>query len=170
MKIPAGLQDRVIQAYEGLVFMDFDQEVMDRQGYGNYEPLDPALLPPLYVAYSHRTCRKGTEVFHNDIRSRFNRGEKAVVDAMQHWADLAAGNPRSAGGGRGNEIGPLIDANFDKRRSLYRISDGNLRMVETARSVGATAKFTGSGGAIVGTYEDEADVRKTAAGPRRPWA
>jgi glucuronokinase len=28
-------------------------------------------------------------------------------------------------------------------------------MVETARSVGASAKFTGSGGAIVGTYEDE---------------
>ena len=29
-------------------------------------------------------------------------------------------------------------------------------MVDTARSVGASAKFTGSGGAIVGTYEDDA--------------
>jgi glucuronokinase len=29
-------------------------------------------------------------------------------------------------------------------------------MVETARSCGASAKFTGSGGAIVGTYEGEA--------------
>jgi len=29
-------------------------------------------------------------------------------------------------------------------------------MVETARTTGATAKFTGSGGAIVGTYKDEA--------------
>jgi len=28
--------------------------------------------------------------------------------------------------------------------------------VETARSVGASAKFSGSGGAIVGTYADEA--------------
>jgi glucuronokinase len=28
-------------------------------------------------------------------------------------------------------------------------------MVETARSVGASAKFTGSGGAIVGSYADE---------------
>jgi glucuronokinase len=28
-------------------------------------------------------------------------------------------------------------------------------MVEAARGVGASAKFTGSGGAIVGTYEDE---------------
>jgi glucuronokinase len=29
-------------------------------------------------------------------------------------------------------------------------------MVATARSVGASAKFTGSGGAIIGTYDDEA--------------
>jgi glucuronokinase len=28
-------------------------------------------------------------------------------------------------------------------------------MIETARSTGASAKFPGSGGAIVGTYEDE---------------
>ena len=28
-------------------------------------------------------------------------------------------------------------------------------MVEAARSVGASAKFTGSGGAIIGTYENE---------------
>ena len=28
-------------------------------------------------------------------------------------------------------------------------------MVELARSVGASAKFTGSGGAIIGTYSDE---------------
>ena len=33
-------------------------------------------------------------------------------------------------------------------------------MVDTARSVGASAKFTGSGGAIVGTYEDEAMYAK----------
>ena len=32
---------------------------------------------------------------------------------------------------------------------------GNVEMIETARSLGCSAKFTGSGGAIVGTYEDE---------------
>jgi glucuronokinase len=31
--------------------MDFAREIMERQGYGNYEPMDPALLPRLYVAY-----------------------------------------------------------------------------------------------------------------------
>ena len=54
----------------------------------------------------------------------------------------------------------IIHANFDKRREIYTMGSGNLKMVETARSVGATAKFTGSGGAIVGTYEGEAMYQK----------
>lgn len=152
LKIPAGLQDRVIQAYEGVVFMDFDKETMDRQGYGDYEPIDPSLLPPLYVAYN-TNLSEGTEVFHNDIRGRFDRKEKEVVSAMERWAELAQETRDLIVAGRGSEIGPLLDENFDLRRSLYRLSDGNIRMVEEARSVGATAKFTGSGGAIVGTYE-----------------
>ena len=49
--ISAGLQDRVTQVYEGLVYMDFDQELMEKQGYGHYENMDPKLLPPLYLAY-----------------------------------------------------------------------------------------------------------------------
>ena len=33
--IQAGLQDRVIQVYEGLVYMDFDKELFDKQGIQN---------------------------------------------------------------------------------------------------------------------------------------
>jgi glucuronokinase len=50
----------------------------------------------------------------------------------------------------------MINANFDRRRKIYKISDENLLMVDTARSVGASAKFTGSGGAVVGIFKDEA--------------
>ena len=57
--------------------------------------------------------------------------------------------------GKGSDIGPLLDRNFDLRKSLYRLSEGNLAMIEAARSVGASAKFTGSGGAIVGLYDGE---------------
>ena len=57
--------------------------------------------------------------------------------------------------GRADEMGPLLDANFDRRTKIYKISPENIAMVEGARSVGASAKFTGSGGAIVGTYSDE---------------
>ena len=48
--INAGLQDRVAQVYEGCVYMDFNKELLAKQGHGRYEPLDPKLLPNLYMA------------------------------------------------------------------------------------------------------------------------
>src|SRR6059058_2188766 len=90
--IAVGLQDRVIQVYEGLVYMDFDpvrERIVDGLRCYWYEPMDPALLPPLYVAH-HETLSEPTEVFHNNIRERFRRGDQAVVDAMRCLADLAA--------------------------------------------------------------------------------
>lgn len=153
--IPAGLQDRVIQSYEGVVFMDFNRASIEKLGYGIYEELDPKLLPPLYVAFT-TNLSEGTEVFHNDIRGRWNRGERDVVSAMYQWANLAQRVRDMLLAGRGREIGPLLNENFDLRRRLYKISPGNIDMVEAARSCGASAKFTGSGGAIVGTYDDEA--------------
>lgn len=155
LDIPAGLQDRVIQVYEGVVYMDFDKGLIDRQGHGYYEELDPALLPPLYIAY-RTDLSEGTEVFHNDIRRRFNAGDPQVVAAMKYWADLAVEVRHYLVNRQLDRIPDLLNRNFDKRRELYKISEGNLRMVEAARSVGASAKFTGSGGAIVGTYRDDA--------------
>jgi glucuronokinase len=153
--IPAGLQDRVAQVYEGLVYMDFDRAIMERQGYGHYEELDPKLLPPLYVAYRAELA-EGTEVFHNNIRDRWERGDPEVVAAMKTWAGLAEQVRALLLKGEQAAIAPVLDANFDLRRRIYNISPSNLQMVEAARSAGASAKFTGSGGAIVGTYTDEA--------------
>lgn len=153
--IPAGLQDRVAQVYQGLVYMDFNQVHMTQHGYGRYEPLDPSNLPPIYIAY-RSDLSEGTEVFHNDIRGRFQRGETAVLEAMKYWAELAEQVKDLLCKGNVSKLPALLDANFDKRREIYQISPGNIEMVEMARSVGASAKFCGSGGAIVGTYEDEA--------------
>jgi glucuronokinase len=154
LRIPAGLQDRVIQVYEGLVYMDFAREIMQKQGYGSYEPLDPKLLPKLYLAYMD-DLSEPTEKFHNNIRHRFDQGEPKVVNAMKFWAHLTDKVKKCLLARQTDPIGALLNANFDKRREIYDINEGNIRMVETARSVGASAKFTGSGGAIVGTYEDE---------------
>ena len=161
LQISAGLQDRVAQAYQGLVYMDFERERMAAQGYGQYERLDPAALPNLYVAY-RAELSEGSEVVHNDLRDRFERGDPAVTQAMAFWADLTDQVRALLEAGRGAEMGPLLDANFDRRAAICRISEGNLRMIEAARSVGASAKFTGSGGAIIGTYEDEAMFEKLA--------
>ena len=152
--VAAGLQDRVVQVYEGLVYMDFDRSLMDSRGFGEYEHLDSALLPNLYVAYRTKLS-EGTEVFHNNLRQRFESGETAVVDAMEEWARIAEHGRNALLAGDTDRFGQLIDANFDLRARIYRISDANGEMVEAARRTGATAKFAGSGGAIIGTYRDE---------------
>jgi len=159
LHIPAGLQDRVIQVYEGVVYMDFAREIMEKQGYGSYEPLDPRLLPRLYVAYRD-DLSEPTEKFHNNIRIRFDQGEPRVLKAMEFWARLTDKTKRCLLNGHLDEVPALLDANFDRRRQIYRISEDNIRMVEAARRVGASAKFTGSGGAIVGTYTDERMFRE----------
>jgi glucuronokinase len=159
LAIPAGLQDRVAQVYEGLVYMDFSKDLMDRQGYGHYEELDPALLPPLYIAY-RADLAEGTEVLHSNLRNRWDNGEPEVVNAMRTWAGLADQVRGLLANGQGGRIGPLLDANFDLRRRICQLSAGNIAMVEAARSVGASAKFSGSGGAIVGSYADEAMFQK----------
>jgi hypothetical protein len=46
LDIACGLQDRVAQAYGGLMFMDFT-------GHRNiYTEVDKGLLPPMYLAYN----------------------------------------------------------------------------------------------------------------------
>jgi glucuronokinase len=156
--ITVGLQDRVIQVYEGLVYMDFSparEHIVDGLKCYWYEPMDPALLPPLYVAH-HETLGEPTEVFHNNIRERFNRGDQAVVDAMTTFAGIAAGGKEALLAGDTERLSRLIDENFDTRRSIYRLPPWQADMVETARRCGASAKFAGSGGAILGTYSSEA--------------
>ena len=156
--IAAGLQDRVIQVYEGIVYMDFDRRCEQLvHGYKcyAYEPLDPALLPPLYLAY-HDALSEPTEVFHNDIRARFDRGEEQVVAAMQHFAALAVSARAALLARDADSLGRLMNENFDTRRRIYNLPSWQVQMVETARCCGASAKFAGSGGAIIGTYRDEA--------------
>lgn len=167
--ISAGLQDRVIQTYEGCVYMDFAKERMtQQQGYqcGVYEPLDPTLLPPLYIAYSTEESEP-TEATHGPLGDRYRRGDPAVHAAMQTFAELAVQAKTALLAHQPEKLKPLMDANFDLRRTIMDLAPGHIRMVETARSVGASAKFAGSGGAIIGTYEGEemfAALKRTLGG------
>ncbi|WP_319559794.1 hypothetical protein [Marispirochaeta sp.] len=153
--IGGGLQDRVAQAYQGIVYMDFDRELMESRGYGRYERLQPETMPNIYIAYKPELS-EGSEVVHNDLRYRFDNGEKKVVQAMVRFGEYAKQARDMFLGGDYSDLGRIMNANFDLRRSICAISRENEAMVETARSVGASAKFTGSGGAIIGTCTDDA--------------
>ena len=159
--LSAGLQDRVIQVYDGFVFMDFSPERMQMQSgliCGAYERIDPQQLPPLYFAWG-TDHSEPTEVFHNNLRYRFNNGEADVVAAMHGFAKLAEDARKALINRDAEKFADCIDRNFDLRQSICRLPRNQVAMVEAARSVGATAKFAGSGGAIVGTYRDDAMLR-----------
>ena len=78
-----------------------------------------------------------------------------MIDAMTCLAGLAAQGREALLAGDADRLARLIDLNFDTRRSIYRLPAWQIEMVETARGCGASAKFAGSGGAIVGTYDSD---------------
>lgn len=160
--ISAGLQDRVIQVYEGIVYMDFNRQQMEEYGHGYYEALRPQTLPNFYVAYS-TDLSEGTEVFHNNIRQRYDNGDRQVHEAMREWAEITSRFREAFLQGELPKMHELINRNFNLRASIYQISKRNWDLINCARNVGASAKFCGSGGAIVGIYEDEKMYRRLEA-------
>ncbi len=158
LKIPAGLQDRVIQAFEGMVYMDFGQHSMSGTAgmeIGHYLPLDFRGLDRLYVAFSTHGSEP-TEITHTDLRSKFQAGDPATVAAMSQFARLAECGKTAIENQNWTELHQLIDANFDLRRSICNLHPHHCQMIDTSRKVGASAKFCGSGGAIIGTCSDDA--------------
>jgi glucuronokinase len=140
---PAGPQDRYAQAHEGLVFMDFADGA-------RVERLDPAGLPPLFLAFRADASEPSPEV-HAGLRDRAERDEAAVRAAMAELAELAREAGRRLHERDGGAIGELMSASFEARRRILPLDPQHERMVYLARDHGADANYAGSGGAIVGT-------------------
>ncbi len=172
--INCGFQDRVIQVYNGLVFMDFEKAFVESHNYGKYEQLYPSSLIPdpsslnLYIAYDANRAEESGKA-HKKVKRLFEQRNADVVAAMSEFADIAqrgrdlfvTADLDSAT--RNSQLATLINANFDLRDRIFNVAEENRRMVMTARKSGACAKFAGSGGAIVGTYADEAQFARLAA-------
>jgi glucuronokinase len=172
--IQAGLQDRVIQVYEGCVYMDFSKSLMEAQGHGRYEPIDPALLPKLYIAYKTELSKVSGKV-HNTLKSRYESGDAQVIATLNRIAEIAAEGRDAILKRDTEDLSRLINENFDQRTRIMQISGSNMEMIRTARDCGASASFTGSGGSIIGTFADDAmldrlvgELRKLNAKVIRP--
>ena len=166
--VPAGPQDRVIQVYEGLVYMDFARHLMDSRGYGEYERLEPSLLPNVYLAY-RTSLSEGTEVFHTNVRERWNSGDAAVRGAMEEWASYAIARARSVAERRCGGIGKTDRRKFrfareylyDQQRQSGDDSNGTFG--------GRDVEFFGLRRRGDGHFRGRSDVRQAGRSLRAAW-
>ena len=152
--IACGLQDRVAQMYNGVVYMDFDRDLVESTGHGRYERLKPE-IPNVYIAYDPNRAEESGKA-HKKVKRLFQEKNQDVLAAMVEFADIARQGREALLAGDAAKLHALVNANFDLRAKIFNIAEENRRMVMVARSAGASAKFAGSGGAIVGTFEDDA--------------
>ncbi len=145
LSITAGPMDRVIQAYEGAVAMDFREP----RTPASYRRIDAASLPPLFVAWDPRPGATSGRV-HGDVRQRWLAGDPSVRRAMEIFPSLVdEGLACLERGDRGGFL-QCMDRNFDTRASIWTLTERDLRMVEVGRAHGAAVKMCGSGGAVIG--------------------
>ena len=160
--INAGFMDRVAQVYEGCVYMDLEKRMIEEKGHGRYERLDPRRLPPLYLAYKPELGKVSGQV-HSEIRTAYDRGDAAVIEALRRLAETAAEGWEGYQRNDFSRWPALMNESFDLRSRMMRISEANLAMIRAARGCGASANSAGSGGSIIGIYDGEPMFERLAA-------
>jgi glucuronokinase len=160
--IVAGLQDRVVQAYGGLVFMEFGADA----GARPYESLDDALLPPLVIAWRHDAAATSGDV-HARLRERHRRGEALIREAIAELASAARLGREALEARDWDGFARSVDRTFDLRAQMLELDPRCVEMVTEARRAGAAANYTGSGGAIIAACHDEQHAATVAAALER---
>ena len=168
LDIAAGLQDRVIQTYGGLVHMDFSATSHEVGGVtteehvnplvqtltspGRYTSLSPSMLPPLYLIYNTHAGGDSGGV-HSTVRERWNNRDPNLIAAMQNLGGLADEAVEALKSGDFKRLAVVMDTNFATRRAIYGdevVGTLNVEVAEKAKSLGLSVKFSGSGGAFIG--------------------
>ncbi len=103
---------------------------------------------------------KDSGAVHSDIKARFDQGDEVVHAAMRTFAGIAdEAKAALLSGQASHRLPDLLDANMDTRRALYGdavLRPANLQMLAIARKWGHAAKFSGSGGCLVGMWNARA--------------
>jgi glucuronokinase len=153
--IAAGPMDRVIQAHEGLMLMDLKAP----RSAGSYRRLDPALLPPLFVAWDPAPGIESGRL-HSDVRARWLAGDPEVLQAMQSLREIVDRGVGCLETGDHAGFRKLMDQNFDIRARIFPMRDRDRELVQIGREAGAAVKFAGSGGAVVGALAESSDFER----------
>ena len=149
----AGPQDRVIQTLGGLVLMDFGGD----DPLGAHRTLDPALLPPLLIAWPHEPGQPSGDA-HHDVWQRVQQGDPELEERLGGFAALASTGVSALERGDAEGFADAIDANFDLRASIFGLGPAERRLVDVAREAGGAAKYCGSGGSIVAMARPGGDL------------
>ena len=151
--IAAGPQDRYAQAYGGLTFMEF----------GGLRPecerLDPVLLPPLVIGW-REAAQEHSGAVHSGLRRALD------MEPVRRLAELARDARRALLARDLPEFARCVDSSFNARAELIALDPRHVEMVATARNRGASANYTGSGGAIVAVCQDGEQCREVGAALR----
>eukprot|EP01031_Cornospumella_fuschlensis_P035351 gene35351-42840_t len=155
--ISAGLQDRVVQAWGGLVYMDFSPSTPLEQ---RYTSLPASLLPPLYLVYDAQAGGESGAV-HSSVKERWARRDPQLLLLAQQMAANVDDCLQALRTGARAAVGACMDRNFQLRREIYGdavVGAKNLRIAQLLAQLGWHAKFTGSGGAFVCLHRDEPEL------------
>lgn len=153
----------VAQAYEGLVYMDFGRDWMERWGYGSYARLDARLAGSVYVAYRADPARAEGRA-GIPLAERWRAGETMAEAAMSTLAGLTVAARQALLDGEREEFHELINANLDLRMRMGAVAEADAEMVRVARAAGASANLAGSGGAIAGLFDGPHMLRRLEEG------
>jgi glucuronokinase len=115
----------------------------------------------LFVAF-RTDLAEGSEILHSRLREDYNNKVPAVLDAIAEWAHLTDVVAEALNKHDYSAVEKALRRNFELRCQVCAatVSAKNRRMVELAGSLGAAAKLTGSGGAVIGIYHDEKHFEK----------
>ena len=152
--IHGGLMDRVSQVFGGVVYMDLSDAVIRSTGRGHYQTLPEDRLPHLFIAW-RPDLASGSEMIHNSLRERVERGDAGAMSLLADLAALADEARRVLLSDSPDELAAIMDANFELRARLVDVGSGNRLLVETGRRLGAGVKQAGSGGAVVGAHDGD---------------
>jgi len=148
--IRAGPLDRVVQAHDGLLAMDFARPFEP----GATERLDAAALPPMLLAW-HGVAGVSSGDVHAPVFARFEAGDQDVRETMAQLAQNADAGRAALLTGDQETFRSCIDRNFELRSRVFTIADADRELIELGRAAGASCKLPGSGGCVLMVCRDE---------------
>ena len=147
--IRAGPLDRVVQAHDGLLAMDFAEPFAADAA----EQLDPATLPPMLLAWHGEPGASSGDV-HAPVYARFQAGDAAVTEVMARLAENADAGRDALVNGDAARFRACVDRNLELRGEVFEIAAADRELIDLGRAAGAACKLPGSGGCVLMVCRD----------------